>query len=132
MQFSYVSSHAEEYTLTGVLSKFPDNKKRPCAPKKIYLVVYRIEIRERSIAVFQCLAVRDICWTTTVMPHWHLCSHKFSMVLCLGVTNYCDVWEPGLTLLRLGGHISPSADFCFAVPKLFTVLPCRPSHLILE
>ena len=97
MQFSYVSSHVEEYTL-----KFPDNKERPCAPKKIYWVVYRIEIRERSIAVFQCLAVRDICWTTTVMPHWYLCSHKFNMVLCLGVTNYCDVWEPGLTLLRLG------------------------------
>ena len=103
MQFSYVSSHVEEYTLTGVLLKFPDNKEMPCAPKKIYWVVYRIEIRERSIAVFQCLALRDICWTTTVMPHLHLCSHKFSMVLCLGVTNYCDVWEPGLTLLRLGG-----------------------------
>ena len=80
MQFSYVSSHVEEYTLTGVLSKFPDNKERPCVPKKIYWVVYRIEIRERPIAVFQCLAVRDICWTTTVMPHWHLCSHKFHIV----------------------------------------------------
>ena len=31
-----------------------------------------------------------------------------------------------------GGHILPSADFCLAVPKLSTVLPCRPSHLILE
>ena len=103
MQFSYVSSHVKEYTLAGVLSKFPDNKEMSCGPKKIYWVVYRIEIRERSIAVFQCLDVRDICWTTTVMPHWHLCSHKFRMVLCLGVTNYCDVWEPGLTLLRLGG-----------------------------
>ena len=135
MQFSYVSSHVEEYTLTGALLKFPDNKERPCAPKKIYWVVCRIEIRERSIALFQCLAVRDICWTTTVMPHLHLCSHKFNMVLCLGVTNYCDVWEPDLMLLRLGeggGHILPSADFCLAVPKLFTVLPCRPSHLILE
>ena len=98
-----MSSHVEEYTLTGVLLKFPDNKERPSALKKIYWVVYRIEIRERSIAVFQCLAVRDICWTTTVMPQLHLCSHKFNMVLCLGVTNYCDVWEPGLTLLRLGG-----------------------------
>ena len=139
MQFSYVSSHVEEYTLTDVLSKFPDNKERPYAPKKIYCVVYRIEIRERSIAVFQCLAVRDMCWTTTAMPHWHLCSHKFNMVLCLGVINYCDVWEPGLTLVRLagrggggGGHILLSAGFCLAVPKLFTVLPCRHSHLILE
>ena len=61
MQFSYVSSHVEEYTITGVLSKSSDNKERPCAPKKIYWVVYRIEIRERSIAVFQCLDVRDIC-----------------------------------------------------------------------
>ena len=59
MQFSNVSSHVEEYTLTGVLLKFPDNKERPCAPKKIYWVVYRIEIRERSIAVFQCLASRQ-------------------------------------------------------------------------
>ena len=30
------------------------------------------------------------------------------MVLCLGVINYCDVWEPVLTLLRLGGaHCAP-------------------------
>ena len=122
MQFSYVSSHVEKYTLTGVLSKLPDNKERPCVPKKIYWVAYRIEIRERSIAEFQSLAVRDICWTTTVMPHWHLYSHKFNMVLCLGVTNYCNVWEPGLTLLRSGGgggrgHILPSTYFCLAVPN---------------
>ena len=57
MQILYVSSHVEEYTLTGVLSKFSDNKEMPCAPKKIYWVVYRIKTRERSIAVFQCLAV---------------------------------------------------------------------------
>ena len=31
-----------------------------------------------------------------------------------------------------GGHIVPTADFCLAVPKLFTVLPRRPSHIILE
>ena len=68
-----MSSHVEEYSLTGVLSKFPDNKERPCAPEKIYWAVYRVETRERSIAVFQCLAVGDICWTTTVMPHWQLC-----------------------------------------------------------
>ena len=97
-----VLSHVKEYTLTGVLSEFPDIRRGMCA-KKIYWVVDRIEIRERSIAVFQCLAVIDICWRTTVMPHWHLCSDKFNMVLCLGVTNYCDVWEPGLILLRLGG-----------------------------
>ena len=105
-----------------------------CAKENILGCLFiELKIGERSIAVFQCLAVRDICWTPTVMPHLHLCSHKFSMVLCLGVTNYCDVWEPGLTLLRLGGgHILPSADFFPAVPKLFTVLPCRPSHLILE
>ena len=137
MQFSCVSSHVEEYTLTGVLLKFPDNKERLCAPKKIYWVVYRIEIRERSIAVFQCVWLSGIFvgqqLLCPVMPHLHLCSHKFNMVLCLGVTNYYDVWEPGLTLLRLGGgHILPSADFCLAVPKLFTVLPCSPSHLILE
>ena len=30
------------------------------------------------------------------------------------------------------GHIIPPTDFCFAVPKLFTVLPGRPSHLILK
>ena len=60
-----MSSHVEKYTLIGILSKFLDN--RPCPPKKIYWVVYQIETRERSIAVFQCLAVGDICWTTAVM-----------------------------------------------------------------
>ena len=99
--FVYVSSHVEEYTLKGVLSKFPDNKERSRVPKKIYWVVYRIEIRERSIVVFQCLAVRDICWTTTVMPQWHLCSHKFNMVSKSHQLLRC--MEPGLTLLRLGG-----------------------------
>ena len=121
MQFSYVSSHVEEYTLTGVPLKFPDNMERPCASKKIYWVVYRIEIRERSIAVFQCLAVRNICRTTTVMPHLHLCSHKFNMVLCLGVTNYCDVWEPGLTLLRLGGE---HFNLCRFLPCCAKIVHC--------
>ena len=112
MQFSYLSSHVEECTLAGVLSKFPDNKESPCAPKKIYWVVYRIEIRERSIAVFQCLTVRDICWTTTVMPHWHLCSHKFNMVLCLGVTQLLRCMGTRLGPIKVGGgggHILPSS-----------------------
>ena len=100
-----MSSHVEEYTLTGILSKFPDNKESHVLRRKYIVLVYRIEIRERSIAVFQCLAVWDICWTTPVMPYWQLCWHKFNMVLCLGVTNYCDVWQPGFTLLRLGSTL---------------------------
>ena len=59
------------YTLIGILSKFPDNKERHVLHENTYWVVYRIEIRERSIALFQCLAIGDICWTTTVMPRWH-------------------------------------------------------------
>ena len=77
MQFSYVSSHVEECTLTGVLSKFPDNKERPCAPKKIYWVVYRIEIREKSIAVFQCLAVREFVGQQ-LLCHIGTCVHTNS------------------------------------------------------
>ena len=34
--------------------------------------------------------------------------------------------------IEAGGHIVPPADFCLAVPKLFTVLLRHPSHLILE
>ena len=114
MQISYVSLHVEEYTLTGVLSKFPDNKERPCAPKKIYWVVYRIETRERSIAVFNVwlsgifVGQRLLCLIGSSVD-------TNSVVLCLGVTNYCDVWEPGLTLLRLGGTLYP-----------LQILPCCP------
>ena len=34
MQFSYVSSHIEEYALTGILSKFPDNKESHVLQRK--------------------------------------------------------------------------------------------------
>ena len=54
------------------------------------------------------------------MRHWQVCWYKFNMVLCLEVANYWDVWEPGLTLLRVvgGGDIT---DFCLAVPKRLAV-----------
>ena len=58
MQFLYVSSHVEEYTLTGILSKFPNNKESHVL-QKIYWVVYRIEIRERSITVLGYLLDND-------------------------------------------------------------------------
>ena len=70
------------------------------------------------------------------MPHLHLCSHKFQhgsvsrshqLLRCMGTR--LDAIKVGG---RGGGDILPSADFCLAVPKLFTVLPCRPLHLILE
>ena len=58
------------------------------------------------------------------MRHWQVCWYKFNMVLCLEVANYWDVWEPGLTLLRVGGGGGGGGDitdFCLAVPKRLAV-----------
>ena len=126
MQLSYVSSHIEEYTLTGVLSKVPDNKERPCEPKKIYWAVYRIKGKVNCcISVFGCQGYLldnnchgSLAHVFTQIQHSSV-SKSHQLLRCMGAR---------LDSIKVGGV----ADFCLAVPKLFTVLPCRPSNLILE
>ena len=75
--------------------------------QKIYVCPYCgcvVEIEIISILPIGSLAVWDICWTTSVMPHRQFSSHKFNNVLCLAVADCCRCIMR--TRLSPGLHIS--------------------------
>ena len=55
--------------------------------------------------------------------HYGSVSRSHQLLRCMGTR-----FDP----IEAGGHIVPPTDFCLAVPKMFTVLPRRLSHLILK
>ena len=131
MQISYVPSHVEEYTLTGVLSKFPDNKESHVLQRK-YTGLF-IELKQGKgrllYLMFGCRGylLDNDCYASLpavlTQIQYGSVARSHQLLRCMGTR---------LDPIKAGGHIVAPTDFCPAVPKLFTVLPCRPSHLILE
>ena len=110
-----------------------------CAKENILCCLSNWNKGKVNCCISVCLAVRDICWTTTVMPCYASFAPVFTQIQHGSVSRSdqllrCMGTRPDAVKVGGGGggHILSSADFCLAVPKLFTVLPCSPSHLILE
>ena len=132
MQFSYVASHVEEYTLTGILSKFLDNKESHVLQRNILGCLSNRNKGKGQSMYFSVwlsgifVGQRLLCLTGAVLTQiqYDYVSRSHQLLRCMATR--LDPIEAGGTLYP------PPTDFYLAVPKLFTVLPRRPSHLILE
>ena len=83
----------------------------------------------RRISIFGCLEylLDNDCYASLVAVltqiQYGSVSRSYQLLRCMATR---------LDPIEAGGHILPPTNFCLAVSKLLTVLPRRPSHLILE